>query len=76
MLGFIVRLISSFEKEHGFRPNLLYINHAHSQHLKDAFDDTFSFNQIAQMLEMEIIVEQEATHPYVAWSQIGQRVAS
>jgi len=76
MLGFIIRLISSFEKEHGFRPNLLYINRTHSQYLIEAFDETFSFNQIAEMLEMEIIVEHEATHPYVAWSHIGQRVAS
>ena len=76
MLGFIVRLISSFEKEHGFRPNLLYINRAHSQHLKDAFDERFSFSQISEMLQMEILVESEATHPHVAWTQVALRVAS
>ena len=76
MLGFIVRLVSTFEKEHGFRPNLLYISRAHSQHLKEAFDETFSFCQIAEMLQMEIIVEPEATHPHVAWTQVGNRVAS
>lgn len=76
MLGFIVRLVSSFEKEHGFRPNLLYINRAHSEHLKDAFDEKFSFSHIAKMLQMEIIVVPDATHPYVAWTQVGHRVAS
>ena len=76
MLGFIVRLVSSFEKEHGFRPNLLYINRTHSEHLKDAFDEQFSFSQIVEMLEMEIIIQPEATHPYVAWTQVGHRVAS
>ena len=76
MLGFIVRLISSFEKEHGFRPNLLYINQTHCQHLKDAFEENYSFNHISKMLQMEILIEPEATHPHVAWTQIGNRVAS
>jgi len=76
MLGFIVRLICSFEKEHGFKPNLLYINRAHSDYLKVSFDEKYSFSQIAELLEMEIIVEPEATHPDVAWSHIGQRAAS
>ena len=76
MLGFIVRLVNSFEKEHGFRPNLLYLNRTHSEHLKNAFDETFSFSQITQMLQMEIIIEPEAMHPRVAWAQVAQRVAS
>ena len=76
MLGFIVRLISSFEKEHGFRPNLLYINRTHCQHLKDAFDERFSFSKISKMLQMEIIIEPEATHPHVAWTQVAHRAAS
>ena len=76
MLGFIVRLISSFEKEHGFRPNLLYINRTHCQHLKDAFDETFTFSKISELLQMEIIVEPEAMHPRVAWTQVANRVAS
>lgn len=76
MLGFIVRLVNSFEKEHGFRPNLLYLNHIHSEHLKNSFDEKFSFSQIAQMLQMEIIIEPEAIHPRVAWTHVGHRVAS
>lgn len=76
MLGFIIRLVSNYEKEHGFRPNLLYINKVHCQHLKDAFDEKFSFSHIAEMLQMEIIVEPDATHPSVAWTQVGNRVAS
>lgn len=76
MLGFIVRLVNSFEKEHGFRPNLLYLNRTHSEHLKNAFDETFSFSQITQMLQMEIIIEPEAMHPRVSWTQVAQRVAS
>lgn len=76
MLGFIVQLISSFEKEHGFRPNLLYINQPHSQHLKECFDETFSFRQISELLQMEILVEPEAIHPRVAWTQVANRIAS
>lgn len=76
MLGFIVRLVNSFEKEHGFRPNLLYISRIHCQHLLDSFDENFTFSDISKLIQMEIIVEPEATHPYVVWSQVGCRVAS
>ena len=76
MLGFIVRLVNNFEKAHGFKPNLLYINRTHSEHLKNSFDETFSFNQIAEMLRMEIIIEPETMHPHVAWTHVVHRIAS
>ncbi len=76
MLGFICRLASSFEREHGIRPNLLYLNRMHSEQLKAAFDETYSFHQITTMLDMEIIVDPEIMHPHVAWSRVAYRAAS
>lgn len=76
MLGFICRLASSFEQEHGIRPNLLYLNRIHSEHLKASFDETYSFHQIMDMLRMEIVIDPEIMHPHVAWTRVAHRLAS
>ncbi len=76
MLGYIYRLVTSFEREHGMRPNLLYINQEHLLHLKSSFDERFSMQQIMYMLKMELIIDQGSVHPHVCWTQVAQRKAS
>jgi len=76
MLGFIYRLVRDFELEHGIHPNLLYLNHLHAEHLKSAFDTDYSMSQIMDVLQMELIIENDITHPHVAWAQTVQRVAA
>jgi len=76
MLGYIYRLIHGFEQEHGIQPNLLYLNHLHSEHLKAAFDENYSLGQIMTMLQMEMVIDTEVMHPRVAWAQSAQRMAS
>ncbi len=76
MLGFIYRLVQGFELEHNVHPNLLYINRTHSEHLLAAFDGNYTLGQITDMLQMDIIIDPETVHPHVAWTQVGQRVAS
>jgi hypothetical protein len=70
MLSFIVRLVQAFEREHGMRPNLLYLNDQHITHLKDGFSSDFDLNDIIRMLEMEIVVDDSIAHPHVAWVQM------
>ena len=74
MLGFIYRIIRDFELEHGIHPNLLYLNRFHSEHLKAAFDDGYSICQIMNTLQMELIIDQNAMHPHVAWTDAAQRL--
>jgi len=76
MLGYIYSLVRSFEKEHGFHPNLLYINSIHNKHLTSSFADGYSMQQIMNILGMEIIVDQEIIHPRVAWTHTAFRTAS
>lgn len=70
MLSFIYRLVRDFEKEHGIHPNLLYLNQAHMQFLREQLNSTKQLDDIVQMLGMEIILTQEAIHPHVAWTQL------
>lgn len=76
MLSFILRLTQEFEQEHGIYPNLLYLNRFHAEHLKAAFELEYTMAQILEILDMELIIQNEITHPRVVWSQIAQQRAS
>ena len=76
MLSFINRLVREFEQEHGFHPNLLYLNRFHLEHLKASFNADYSMQQILDLIGMEVIIENDIIHPHVAWTQIAKRVAA
>ena len=77
MLSHIYRLIKNFEQQHGIHPNLLHLNRNHVGHLKGAFEDSYSLQQIMNMLDMELIIEEEIMHPHVAWTTVAQlKIAS
>ena len=76
MLGHIYRLVRGFEQEHGILPNLIYLNLEHMDHLKAAFDASYSLEQIISMLRMEMIIDHSIVHPHVAWTHTAQRMAS
>ena len=69
MLSYIVRLTTDFERDHGLRPNLLYLSQAHVQRLQDDFDPRFDLQTIMQMLRMEVLIDSTVAHPHVAWVQ-------
>lgn len=76
MLSFILRLTHEFEQEHGIYPNLVYLNRFHAAHLKAAFDTDYSMTQILDILDMELIIQNDITHPRVVWSQIARKAAA
>lgn len=69
MLSFIYRLVRDFEKEHGIPPNLLYLNPVHMHFLREQMSSDKQLDQIVNLLDMEIIITQEAIHPHVSWTQ-------
>ena len=76
MLSYIYRQIRDFESEHGVLPNLLYINEEHAKHLKESVADDYSLQDIAELLQLEVIINKEVLHPHVAWTQSAMRFAS
>lgn len=76
MISYLLRLIDEFKREHGCRPNLLYLNTFHLDHLRAEFSDDVSMQRMCEMLEMELIVTQEIIHPHVAWIQAADKLAS
>lgn len=76
MLSFVYRLAREFEKEHGIRPNLLYLNPSHLQFLREQLNDEQQLDNIVKLLGMEIMVTNEAIHPHVVWTHLpSQRQA-
>lgn len=75
MISFILRLINEFKQEHGYQPNLLYINELHFNYLKSGFADEITLQQICEAFQMELIVNREVVHPHVAWTHTAERLA-
>ena len=73
MLSYIYRLIRDFEQEHGIQPNVLYINEIHAHHLKNGFEEHYSYQAIRDLLRMELVISRETVHPHVAWSALVAR---
>lgn len=70
MLSFLYRMAKSFETEHGFRPNMLYLNNQHFLQLKTQLDNIKDLDALNHLLGMEIVLDDELTQPHVACSCI------
>jgi hypothetical protein len=75
MISYIVRLIGEFKNEHGYQPNLLYLNEFHFNHLKAGFSEDFTLQRMCELFHMELIVNREVIHPHVAWTHIAHQIA-
>ena len=76
MLSYIYRQIRNFEAQHGVLPNLLYINKEHAGHLQESVAEGYSLQDIAELLQLEVIINDDVLHPHVAWTQSAIRIAS
>ncbi len=70
MLSTINQLSQKYEKKHGCRPNLLYLNAESLKTLQEQLCEPH-LNTISQLLGMEIILVQDLKEPYVSWAQIS-----
>ncbi|MDH5326763.1 MAG: hypothetical protein OEZ68_13840 [Gammaproteobacteria bacterium] len=68
MLSTIYSVAKEFEAEHGYSPNLVYMNYAHLECLKQQLEDPRDFNAILVFLGMELILEPNINSPYVGWA--------
>jgi len=68
MLNYVYQVVSQFETEHGYSPNLIYLNYTHLECLKQEMADPHDLDGIVQLLGMEIIIHQDVVHPMVSWA--------
>lgn len=71
MLSFLYHLTHQFELEHGYRPNLLYLNPEHYEYLRLDLAAIEGMDELVHFLGMELILTPEVTHPQVVWSSTG-----
>jgi hypothetical protein len=71
MLSFIYQLAHEYEAEHGFRPNVLYLNRQHFSELQNQLAEIRNLDRMNQLLGMEIVLDSDLTHPHVSWSVIN-----
>jgi len=75
MLSFIYQLAHEYETEHGFRPNVLYLNHTHFAELQNQLAEIPDLDRMNQLLGMEIVLDSDLTHPHVSWSAVNWHTA-
>jgi len=75
MLSFIVRLCNSFRREHGFAPNVLYLNAEHYEQLRSQLDESSDYEMLRARLGMDIMVSEDVLHPRVGWITGASRLA-
>ncbi|VAW98276.1 hypothetical protein MNBD_GAMMA21-1387 [hydrothermal vent metagenome] len=73
MISFLYRLVNSYETEHGFRPNMLYINPSHFEQLRVDLACINGLDNLVQFLGMEIAIDADMAHPQVAFTDINWR---
>ena len=71
MLSFLYRLVEHYHREHSLHPNLLYLNPRHYQKLLECLPEMDNQEEVSRFLMMQIVINPEALHPYVAWLPNG-----
>lgn len=69
MLSKINQLTIKYEQEHGFRPNLLYINSVQLGILKKQLSEP-DIEILAQLIGMDIVFVETNPSPHLSWAQI------
>ncbi len=70
MLSKINQLTIKYEQAHGFRPNLLYINTAQLELLKEQLSE-YDIEILAQLIGMDIVMVETKSTPHLSWAQIS-----
>jgi hypothetical protein len=66
MLSFLYRLIRGFQWEHGFPPNVVYLNPLHYRALRENLS-ALTHEQAENFLQLQIVLVADALHPRMAW---------
>jgi len=66
MLSYLYRLAADYQRTHGCRPNLVYLNRQHYRMLCENLGGMHNEEQIARFLGMHVCICPDLTHPDVA----------
>lgn len=75
MLSFLYRLVRTFQREHGYQPNVVVMNATHYRLLQANLPEIGEHDELGRLLGMEIMLSADCVHPHVAWMPQARRVA-
>ncbi len=68
MLSFLIQIANQFEREHGHRPNILYLNPQHFKSLQNSLSEIKGLEALTCFMGMEIVLLPESPQPCLGWS--------
>jgi hypothetical protein len=68
MLSYLYQITRNFERQHGYAPNLLYLNPDQFSQLQSDLADIPHLEGLTLFLGMELVLSKDCQHPKVAWS--------
>jgi hypothetical protein len=71
VLSFVVTLINQYERDHGVRPNLLYMNEAHYLYLREELPGISDHEDVTAIVGTDIALSDTALSPYVSNVRYG-----
>jgi len=71
MLSYIVSLVSTYEQNHGFRPNLVFMNETHYGFLREELPGVRDHDDVTNIIGVDIALSDEALRPHVATVTFG-----
>lgn len=72
MLSVIVSLMEQYQRCHGNRPNLLYMNETHYEYLREEMPGAKDHREVVALLGIDIALTDDAARPHVATAAFGQ----
>ena len=66
MLSHIVNLVSDYETDHGYRPNLIYMNEMHYSYLREEIPYASDHYDVVSVVGVDIALSDETVNPHVA----------
>lgn len=70
MLSYLYQIARGFEQQHGYAPNLLYLNPGHFQQLQHDLAGIPNLEGLTLFLGMELVLSADCQHPRVVWSAV------
>lgn len=66
MLSHIMTMVNTYERSHGSRPNVVYLNETHYGYLREELPGVRDHDDVVTILGVDIALSDEVINPQVA----------
>lgn len=73
MLSFVITLVNDYEERFGARPNVLYMNQAHYEYLREEMPGIRAHDDVVSLLGIDISLSSMVACPHVATAQFREQ---